>query len=378
MGLYFRIKLAATQIIVMMGVCVIILLPTVSHGERIKDLASIQGVRGNQLLGYGLIVGLDGTGDKISQTRFTEQSFRSMLNKFGIRVPDGQSIKSSNIAAVMISAELPAFAKPGQTIDITASSIGNAKSLRGGTLLMSPVTGADGQTYAIAQGNLIVSGLGAEGSDGSRITVNIPSVGRIPNGAYVERPAPTVFALNDTVIYNLHRADFTTAVHLSEAINRRFGHSVAVPMDATSIKVRLPNNQHEQLMALSDIETLDISPGEAEAKIVVNSRTGTVVIGNHVRVKPAAISHGTLVVTISESPYASQPEPFSAGTTAVIPDSQIQVQEEDNRAFVFNPGPSLQDIVQAVNSVGASPSDLVAILESLKSAGALRGKLVVI
>lgn len=378
MDLYSRINLAMRQLLFIFLTVATVLLPTQSHGERIKDLTSLQGVRGNQLIGYGLIVGLDGTGDQISQTKFTEQSFKSMLNKFGIRVPDNVSIKSNNIAAVMVSAELPAFAKPGQTIDITASSIGNSKSLRGGTLLMTPLKGADGQTYAVAQGNLIVSGLGAEGSDGSRITVNIPSVGRIPNGAYVERPAPTVFTLNDTVVYNLNRSDFTTAVRLSNAINRRFGHPIAVPIDATSIKVKLPSMHYEQLNALADIEKLEIEPGEAEAKIVINSRTGTVVIGNHVRVKPAAISHGSLTVTISESPYASQPEAFSTGTTTVVPDSQVQVQEEDNRAFLFEPGPSLQDIVQAVNGVGASPSDLVAILESLKSAGALRGKLVVI
>lgn len=374
MDRYFPIKV----ILFIAALILCMMVPGKSSAERVKDITTMQGVRGNQLLGYGLVVGLDGTGDQITQAKFTEQSFRSMLNKFGINVPNNISIKSNNIAAVMVSAELPAFSKPGQTIDITASSIGNAKSLRGGTLLMTPLKAADGKVYAVAQGNLIVSGLGAEGADGSRITVNIPSVGRIPNGAYIERPSPTLFSYEDTAIFNLHSADFTTAVRIADSINRQIGHEIATPMDATSIKVHLPHSHSDQLKMIANIENINVRPGEAAARIVVNSRTGTVIIGQHVAVMPAAVSHGTLTVTISEAPFASQPNPFSLGTTTTVQDSQLQVQEEDNRAFLFDPGPSLNDLVQAVNNVGASPSDLVAILESLKAVGALRGELVVI
>jgi flagellar P-ring protein precursor FlgI len=349
-----------------------------AKAERIKDIASIAGVRTNQLLGYGLVVGLDGTGDKTSSAPFTEQSLRSMLNQLGVVIPPGTQIKPKNVAAVTIHAELPPFAKPGQKIDITASSIGDAKSLRGGTLLMSPLKGADGKVYAIAQGNLVVGGLSASGADGSSVTVNIPSVGRIPNGATIERSVSTPFAQGNYLTLNLHSGDFTTAQRVVESINDTMGPGAAQAVDATSIRVSSPLNPSQRVSFVSLIENLEVKPGEAPARIIVNSRTGTVVISNQVRVTPAAVSHGSLTVTISERAQVSQPEPLSAGTTTVVPQSDVEVSEGGSRMFLFSPGVSLDEVVRAVNQVGAGPSDLVAILEALKQAGALKAELVVI
>ncbi len=351
---------------------------TTARAERIKDIASIAGVRTNQLLGYGLVVGLSGTGDKKSAAPFTEQSLRSMLNQLGIVVPPTVSIQPKNVAAVTIHADLPAFAKPGQTIDITASSIGDAKSLRGGTLLMSPLKGADGKVYAVAQGNLIVGGLSASGADGSSVTVNIPSVGRIPNGATVERIVPSSFYQGNFLTLNLHESDFTTAKRLVDSINKAVGPGMASALDATSIRVNAPTNPAQRVSFVSLVENLLVNPGEASAKIIINSRTGTVVISSQVRVSPAAVSHGSLTVTISENAEVSQPGAFSAGTTAVVPQTDVGVEEGGSRMFLFNPGVTLDEVVRAVNQVGAAPSDLVAILEALKQAGALRAELLVI
>ncbi len=351
---------------------------TTARAERIKDIASIAGVRTNQLLGYGLVVGLSGTGDKKSAAPFTEQSLRSMLNQLGIVVPPTVSIQPKNVAAVTIHADLPAFAKPGQTIDITASSIGDAKSLRGGTLLMSPLKGADGKVYAVAQGNLIVGGLSASGADGSSVTVNIPSVGRIPNGATVERIVPSSFYQGSFLTLNLHESDFTTAKRLVDSINKAVGPGMASALDATSIRVNAPTNPAQRVSFVSLVENLLVNPGEASAKIIINSRTGTVVISSQVRVSPAAVSHGSLTVTISENAEVSQPGAFSAGTTAVVPQTDVGVEEGGSRMFLFNPGVTLDEVVRAVNQVGAAPSDLVAILEALKQAGALRAELLVI
>jgi flagellar P-ring protein precursor FlgI len=346
------------------------------YAERIKDIASIQGVRANQLVGYGLVVGLDKSGDK---TKFTGQTLRSMLGRFGVTLPPGVDPKAKNIAAVAIQADLPAFAKQGQTIDVTVSSIGDAKSLRGGTLLMTPLKGADGQVYAVAQGSLVVNGLSASGQDGSNITVNNPSVGRIPNGATVERTVNTPFAEGNALIFNLHTSDFTTANRMAESINQEFGANTARPVDATSVRVNAPLDPGQKVSFASMVENLTVALDDAPARVIVNSRTGTVVINSKVRVQPAAVSHGSLTVTISENPQVSQPAPFSrGGQTVVTPQSDVQVEQEKNRMFVFKPGVSLDEIVQAVNNVGASPSDLVAILEALKSAGALRAELIVI
>jgi flagellar P-ring protein precursor FlgI len=353
-------------------------LPVVGKAERIKDLASIAGVRSNQLVGYGLVVGLDGSGDQTSQTPFTVQSLENMLKQFGINLPPGVNPQLKNIAAVSVHADLPAFAKPGQTIDITVSSIGNAKALRGGSLLMTPMKGADGKVYAIAQGNLIVSGFGAS-ADGSSITVNIPSVGRIPNGATVERAVPNPFGKGPHVVLNLHTADFTTATRMATSINQTIGPATAHAIDATSVRVNAPLDSSQRVAYVALLESLQVEPGDAAAKVIVNSRTGTVVIGQNVRVKPAAVSHGSLVVTISANPIVSQPAPFSrGGQTAVVPQSDIEITEENNRMFLFEPGVSLGEIVRAVNEVGAAPGDLVAILEALKQSGSLKAELIVI
>jgi flagellar P-ring protein precursor FlgI len=350
----------------------------VSYAERIKDLASVAGVRSNQLIGYGLVVGLDGTGDQTSQAPFTVQSLKNMLAQLGVVVPANVNPQLKNVAAVIVNTELPPFSKPGQTIDVTVSSIGNSKSLRGGTLLMTPLKGADGKVYALAQGNLISSGFGAEGADGSRITVNVPSAARIPNGATVERAVPNPFARGSNLVLNLHSADFTTATRLSQAINHTLGSGAARPLDATSIEVEAPNDVTQRVEFISLLENLTLEPGEASAKVIVNSRTGTVVIGSQVRVKSAAIAHGNLIVTISENPQVSQPQPLSGGVTTVVPDSEVAITEQDKRMFLFDPGVSLDEIVRAVNQVGAAPGDLVAILEALKQAGALQAKLIVI
>jgi flagellar P-ring protein precursor FlgI len=348
--------------------------------DRVKDLASVAGVRKNQLAGYGLVVGLNGTGDQTTQTPFTVQSIVNMLTQFGVTIPPGVSLQLKNVAAVTVQAELPPFAKPGQTIDVTVASIGNAKSLRGGSLLMAPLRGADGNVYAIAQGNLVVGGFGASGADGSRVTVNIPSAGRIPNGATVERTVPNDFLANEGIVLNLHTPDFTTSNRLAEQINETMGEGTAQSIDAVSVAVRAPAAISQRSAFVSALENLEVEPGEVSAKVIVNSRTGTVVIGDNVRVTPAAVSHGSLVVTISERPFASQPvAPFSdAGETVVLPDSEVEISQQEGSMFLFESGTSLDEIVQAVNRVGAAPGDLVAILEALKQAGALRAELVVI
>ncbi|MCC5866902.1 MAG: flagellar basal body P-ring protein FlgI [Gammaproteobacteria bacterium] len=353
--------------------------PATGHAvERVKDLASVAGVRSNQLVGYGLVVGLDGTGDQTTQAPFTSQSLRNMLGQLGVTIPPGTNLQVKNVAAVMVHAELPPFAKPGQTIDITASSIGNASSLRGGSLLMTPLLGADGQVYAMAQGNLVVGGFGAGGRDGSRVTVNVPSVGRIPGGASVEREVASSFNHGDSLVLNLNRADFTTARRLADAINDSLGDVLAMPMDATSVRVRAPMDPSQRVAFVSVLENLTVTPGEPPARVIVNARTGTIVMGGGVRVLPAAVSHGSLTVTITENFDVSQPEPFGRGQTVVTPRTDIEVSEGGSRMFPFGPGTNLDEIVRAVNDVGAAPGDLVAILEALHQAGALRAELIVI
>ena len=349
-----------------------------ASAERLKDIASIAGVRSNALLGYGLVVGLDGTGDQTSQTPFTTQSFLNTLKQFGITLPEGIRFQLRNVAAVAVHAELPAFAKPGQTLDVTISSIGNAKSLRGGTLLMTGLKGVDGQVYALAQGNMVVGGFGADGADGSRISVNVQSVGRIPNGATVERTVENGFADAERLIFNLHRADFTSAKRIADAINNLLGPDVADALDATSVRVTAPRKATDKVTYVSMLENLEIEQGREAAKVIINSRTGTIVVGSNVRISPVAVTHGSLTVTISEDPGVSQPNPFSDGETAVVDDSTITIEQEDARMFNFNPGASLDEIVRAVNQVGAAPGDLMAILEAMKQAGALKAELIVI
>ena len=349
------------------------------QAERLKDIASIQGVRSNQLIGYGLVVGLNGTGDQTTQTPFTLQTFNNMLTQFGIKVPANiGSVQLKNVAAVSIQADLPPFAKPGQTIDITVSSIGNAKSLRGGSLLLTPLKGIDGNIYAIAQGNLVVGGFDASGNDGSRVTVNVPSSGRIPSGATVERAVPSAFNQGNSLTLNLNRPDFTTAKNIVDRINDLLGPGVANAVDAASVRISAPLDPNQRVDYIAILENLEIDLGQAAARVIINSRTGTIVIGQNVRVAPAAVTHGSLMVSISEDPIVSQPAPFSEGQTVVVPNSRVQAEQERNPMFKFAPGTTLDEIVRAVNQVGAAPSDLMAILEALKQAGALQAELIVI
>lgn len=348
------------------------------QADRLKDIASVEGVRDNQLFGYGLVIGLNGTGDN---NAFTDQSFTGVLSQFGIILPEGENANSQNVAAVSITATLPPFAKPGQKIDITASSIGNAESLQGGTLLLSTLKGADGQVYAVAQGNLVVGGLGTQGADGSRASLSIPTVGRIPNGATVERIVPSSFNRGDTLTFNLNRPDFTTARQVSERINALLGPGVAQTLDATSVRVSAPRDPSQRVTFLSILENLDVDVGEERARIVVNSRTGTIIIGQHVKVSPAAVTHGSLTVTIKPVEEPGQPNDAAdlvGGETLYAPRQELVVNEDSGHMFLFGPSASLNDIVRAVNQVGAAPGDVMAILEGLKQAGAINADLVVI
>ena len=355
-----------------------LLLPGLVFAERVKDLAGVAGVRNNQLVGYGLVVGLDGTGDQTSQAPFTVQSIINMLAKFGITTPAGVKPQLKNVAAVTVTANLPAFSKTGQTIDVTVASIGNSTSLRGGALLMTPLRGADGEVYAMAQGSVMVAGFGVSGKDGSRVSVNVPSGGRVPNGATVEREVHSNFGAEPFVVLNLNNPDFTTATRLTAGINSLLGAGTAQALDAVSVRVAAPAAEASRISFISVLEELEIEPSDAPARVIVNSRTGTVVIGSHVRVMPAAVAHGSLSVTIREREEVSQPNAFAQGTTVTSPRSDISIEQPPARMFVFSAGVDLNEIVRAVNQVGAAPGDLVAILEALKEAGALRAELVVI
>lgn len=351
-----------------------VLLP-VAQAQRIKDVATVAGIRSNQLIGYGLVVGLPGTGER---TPFTDQTFRTMLGNFGINLPDNQRPQINNVAAVAVHAELPAFSKPGQQIDVTVSSVGDAKSLVGGTLMQTYLRGADGEIYAVAQGNLVVGGLGAEGLDGSSIVINTPTVGRIPNGAMVEREVETGFAHTEYITFLLNRPDFTTARHMAEAINRLIGPDSAVPLDAASVRVVAPRDAGQRVSYLSTLENISVEQGQAPARIIVNSRTGTIVVGQNVKLHPAAVAHGNLQVTIAENWQVSQPGAFADGATVITPDSAIEVRQGEARMFHFDPGVSMNDLINAINQIGAGPGDIIAVLEALKHAGAIDGELVII
>ena len=355
-------------------------LPKAAHAERIKDIAMVEGARTNQLIGFGLVVGLDGTGDQVTQTQFTIQAARSMLQQFGVNLPPGVNPQTKNMASVMVTAELPAFTKPGQRMDVTVSSIGNAKSLRGGELLLTQLKGGNGEIYAVAQGGLVVSGFGAEGIDGSSISVNTKASGRIPNGALIEREVGN--ALDDgsnRITFNLHSADFTTAKNMASEINRMMGPGTAEALDAVSISVLAPTDTAQKVAYLAELENIEVSKANSAAKIIVNARSGTIVIGSEVVVKPAAVATGSLTVTIDESFAVSQPGPFAAGgETAVVPQSTVNGEQEEAKFFVMEGGVNLQDIVAAINKVGAAPGDLIAVLEALQQAGALSAQIIVI
>ena len=375
---FLSIRLLALKFI--MGL--VIILP--ANADRLKDITEVAGVRGNQLVGYGLVVGLNGSGD--GNTLLTLQTIQSMVSQFGQSVPTS-GIKGKNVASVMVTADLRPFSKPGQGLDVTVSTLGEAKSLRGGTLLMTPMLGADGQVYAIAQGNLLVGGLGVEGNDGSQLIVNVPTVGRIPGGATVERLVESPLLANQDIVLNLHQGDFSTAMNVADAINEFVNDLVAVPLDHTSVKVRAPVDPAQRVSFLSMLENIEVDPARPAAKVIVNARTGTVVINGDVRVTPAAVSHGSLTVKVDESQNVTAVQNVVlnenqaaavAGEPVIEEDTELTVEQENNPAFVFNPGVDLSSIVESINAVGASPADLVAILEALRQAGALRAELIVI
>ena len=359
-------------------------LASLAQADRIKDLASLAGVRNNQLVGYGLVVGLSGTGD--ANLGITLQSMQAMLSRFGMST-DTSGLSGANAAAVMVTADLAPFIKPGQTLDVTVSALGASASLRGGTLLMTPLLGADGQTYAIAQGNLAVGGLGVAAADGSSLTVNIPTVGRVPQGATVEKMVETPFLENEFLILNLHRSDFSTASALSSAVDDIFGQGTAVPIDGSSIRVQAPADLTQRVSFVSLLENVEVEPATPPAQVIVNSRTGTIIINGNVRVTPAAITHGSLTVRVTEDPNVQTQTNVVANDAGIVatpaapvvtPDSTVDTEEKLAKAFVFDPGIQLTEIVDAINAVGATPSDLVAILEALKVSGALRAQLIII
>ena len=360
------------------GAAAMLLCPGVARAERLKELASIQGVRDNQLIGYGLVTGLDNSGDQTTQTPFTVQSMTNMLSQLGITVAPGTNMQLKNVAAVMVTATLPAFTRPGQAIDVVVSSMGNAKSLRGGTLLMTPLKGPDGQVYALAQGNLLVGGAGAS-ANGSSVTVNQLASGRIPSGAIVERAVPTAMGgQQGTVQMELNVTDFSTAQRVVDAVNRRFGYGTAQALDGRVILLRTPSDPSGRVQFLAQLESVDVHPDNTAARVIINARTGSVVMNQNVTIQQCAIAHGNLSVVIDTQNNVSQPAPFSGGQTVVAPNSQISVQQENNALRMIKAGANLADVVKALNSLGASPADLMSILQAMKASGALRADLEII
>ena len=357
-----------------------------AHADRIKDLTSMAAMRGNQLIGYGLVVGLQGTGDG-SDVSFTAQSMKSMLSRMGVSLDGPLSdfeqgttagkIDIKNVAAVMVTAELPPFAKPGQRIDINVSAIGKATNLRGGNLLLTSLRGVDGEVYGIAQGALTATGIDANAA-GSKVSIGVPTSARVPNGATVERMVETPFESSDHVVMNVRESDFTTTTAIVNAVNKSFGEGTARAIDGMSLAIRAPTDMSQRVAFMSMVENLDVVPGEPPARVVINSRTGTVVISRNVRVTAAAVAHGTISVAISATNEVSQPNPLAQGQTAPVENAQIAVNEPKNPMFLFQPGVDLRQVVDAVNQVGATPSALIAILEALKSTGSLRAELIII
>ncbi|MBS1155999.1 MAG: flagellar biosynthesis protein FlgI [Proteobacteria bacterium] len=354
----------------------LLLLAASAGAEKLKELASFGGVRNNQLVGYGLVVGLDGSGDQTTQTPFTVQSVVNMLTNMGVQVPTGGNLQLKNVAAVTVTANLPAFARPGQPIDVTISSIGNAKSLRGGTLLMSPLKGADGQIYAMAQGNIVVAGAGAS-AGGSSTTINQLATGRIPGGATVERAVQTQLGSGEFVQLELLSTDFTTANRVVDAINSRFG-SIAAALDGRVIQVRAPQDSNQRVAFLAGLENLDVTPAQVSPKVIINARTGSVVMNQGVTVDACAVAHGNLTVTISTENAVSQPAPLSGGRTRAVQNSEIMIQADKGPIVRLPKATSLRDVVRALNAVGATPQDLLAILQAMKAAGSLKAELEII
>ncbi|SPA40662.1 FlgI: Flagellar P-ring protein; signal peptide [Cupriavidus taiwanensis] len=350
---------------------------TGAKAERLKNLATFQGVRDNPLVGYGLVVGLDNTGDQTMQTPFTTQSLTNMLSQLGITLPAGKNMQLKNVAAVMVTASLPAFAQPGSQLDVVVSSMGNAKSLRGGTLLMTPLKGADGQVYAIAQGNMLVGGAGAS-ANGSKVQINQLAVGRIANGAIVERAVAPFQPDGGVLNLELKDTDFSTAERVVEAINRNMGGGVAAALDGRVVQVRAPASPAARVSFLARIENIDVTPAKAAAKVILNARTGSIVMNQAVTVEDCAVAHGNLSVVINTQPVISQPAPFSDGQTVVAPVSQIDMRQQGGSLQIVKAGASLAAVVKGLNALGATPADLQTILEAMRAAGALRAELEVI
>jgi len=370
-------------------ILVTVLAPTLAHADRVKDLTSVASMRSNQLIGYGLVVGLQGTGDG-ADVSFTAQSLKTMLSRMGVsmegpladfeaasQTKTSSAMDIKNVAAVMITAELPGFAKPGQKIDVNVSAIGKATNLRGGNLLLTSLRGADGEVYALAQGALTATGIDASAA-GSKVNIGVPTSARVPAGATVERVVENPFATAEQLILNVREGDFTTTTAIINAINSRFGADVANALDGVSISIRAPQDLSQRVAFMSMIENLDVLPGEPPARVVINSRTGTVVISRNVRVTAAAVSHGTISVAIAATNEVSQPNILGQGTTTPVQNADVRVTEPNKPMFLFQPGIDLRQIVDAVNQVGASPSALIAIIEALKSSGSLRAELVII
>jgi len=351
--------------------------PASAQAMRLKEVASVQGVRNNQLVGYGLVVGLDGTGDQTTSTPFTTQSLAAMLQQMGVTVPPGTNMQLKNVAAVMVTAQLPPFAQPGQQIDVNVSSLGNAKSLRGGTLIATPLKGADGQVYALAQGNLIVGGAGASAA-GSKVQINHLSAGRVPEGATVERAVPTPLSQGDTLQLDLNSNDFNTAREVARAINTKMGNGIAQALDGRVVRVRMPEGTDARVAFMADIENIDIALATPAAKVVINARTGSVVVNQAVTLNPCAVAHGSLSVTINSTPVISQPAPFSKGETVSRDKADITIKQEPGSLIQLPAGTKLADVVKALNSLGATPQDLLAILQAMKTAGALNAEIEVI
>jgi flagellar P-ring protein precursor FlgI len=350
-----------------------------AHAEHVRDLASIQGVRSNPLIGYGLVVGLDGSGDQTTQTPFTVQSLATMLTQLGITLPAAtiSQMQMRNVAAVMVTAVLPSFAQPGQAMDVTVSSLGNAKSLRGGTLLMTPLKGADGLTYAVAQGNVLVGGAGAA-SGGSKVQINHLAAGRVPDGATVERAIPTPFQQGDRILLELHESDFAAAGAMTDAINAKLGAGTASARDGRVIEVKVPPQANDRVRFVGELEAVDVAMLEPAAHVVINARTGSIVMNRTVTLEPAAVAHGNLSVTITSTPVVSQPGPLSGGQTTVTEKTDITLKQEGGTLMKLPAATNLADLVKALNALGANPGDLVAILQALKASGALRAELEVI
>lgn len=373
-----RTVLTKTTVLALwLAVCLVF--AATAHAARIKEVASIEGVRSNQLTGFGLVVGLDGTGDQTTQIPYTSQGLANYLQQLGITLTAQalSQLQMKNVAAVLVTTQLPAFARPGQTLDVNVSSMGNAKSLKGGTLIATPLKGVDGEVYALAQGNLIVAGAGAA-AGGSKVTVNHLSVGRIPLGAQVERTVPTALQEGGNVHLSLNATDFQTARRVAEAINRKFGAGVALALDGRSVQVRAPTSPNERVSFLAELEELPVESSIGAAKVIINSRTGSIVLNQAVTLGPCAVAHGNLSISISSTPVISQPNALSGGQTVVSEKAAIDIKQEKGKLIQLPAAAQLTDVVNALNALGASPQDLLAILQAIKAAGALNAELEVI